>query len=46
MNEFELLKEEPLKLFNYYLEQLSQGIELDDPQVVKFEYLKKTLLKE
>jgi hypothetical protein len=46
MTEFELMKNNPTQLFNEYLDLLSQGIELNDDQIPKFEYLKKLLIKE
>lgn len=46
MNELEMMKKEPRKLYDYYIDLLLQGIALDDGQVVKMEYLKRLLLKE
>lgn len=46
MNEFEMMKNNPKELFNYYMSLLTNGIGLSDEQIIKFEYLKKLLIKE
>jgi len=44
-NEFQVMKENPKRLFDYYINRMQQGIPLDDSQVVKMEYLKSILFK-
>jgi hypothetical protein len=44
MNEFQMMKEQPQALFDYYLSLMQAGTPLDDSQLIKFEYLKKVLI--
>lgn len=46
MNEFEMMKNNPKELLNYYMNLLTNGIVLNEEQIIKFEYLKKLLIKE
>ena len=46
MTEYQMMKEDPLQLFNQYLEILQNGDALSDDQFIKMEYLKKVLIKE
>jgi len=40
MNEFQVMKDTPRALFDYYIEQITNGIPLTIEQLIKFEYLK------
>ena len=44
--EFLIMKTNPKRLYDGYIEQMQNGIPLDDEQRIKFEYLKKLLLIE
>jgi hypothetical protein len=44
--ELALMKSKPLQLFKMYLAQLEEGIQLDEGQTAKFEYLKKLFIKD
>jgi hypothetical protein len=44
--EFELMKTNPNNLFDYYMSVLLSDQVLDSDQKIKFEYLKKLLVKE
>ena len=44
--EFMLMKSNPSNLFEYYMSVLLSDQVLDDDQKIKFEYLKKILVKE
>ena len=45
MNEFEMMKNNPQGLFDYYIDLMQNGTPLNDEQIIKMEYLKKILLK-
>ena len=40
------MKSNPRQLFDMYIEQVQQGIPLDDAQIVKMEYVKSVLFRE
>lgn len=44
--EFSLMKSNPKALYDGYIEQMMQGIPLTEDQQIKFEYLKRLLIKE
>lgn len=44
-NEYQVMKTDPKRLFDYYINRMQQGIPLDDSQIVKMEYVKSVLFK-
>lgn len=46
MNEYELMKSDPLALYRYYIGILLEGQQLTQDQLIKFAYVESIALKE